>query len=86
MPGKPIAWLLILLIGLARRVIKNFGRVRPLMAAGCPERFPDREFLSYIWHFEKLSAPQFIHEIDLHGATVPVCILESHSQCRELIQ
>ena len=41
------------LIGLAKRVIRYYGSVRPEMAEGCPEPLPDRAFLSYIWNFEK---------------------------------
>lgn len=74
------------LIGLTRRVIRNFGAVRPMMAKGCPERIPDREFLSYIWNFENRHAPKFIREIDLHGPSVPVCILHTHGQGDDLLQ
>ena len=38
--------------GMFHRVILNRGKVRPDMAEGCPERF-DREFLKYIWNFNK---------------------------------
>lgn len=71
--------------GLASRVVRNFGRVRPLMAEGCPERFPDKEFLSYIWNFEKRQSPKFIQQIDNYGASVPVCLLESRMQGDNLL-
>ena len=76
----------IALLGLARRVTRNFGSVRPFMADGCPERIPDKEFLSYIWYFEKKHTPIFIREIDSHGPDVPVCLLRSHSQVDELMR
>ena len=38
--------------GMFQRVILNRGKVRPDMAEGCPERF-DREFLKFIWNFNK---------------------------------
>ena len=38
--------------GMAQRVLTNYGKVRPDMADGCPERF-DREFVKYIWDFNK---------------------------------
>jgi adenylate kinase family enzyme len=38
--------------GMFHRVILNRGKVRPDMAEGCPERF-DREFLKFIWNFNK---------------------------------
>lgn len=42
------------LLGLLQRVSRYYGSVRPAMADGCPEPWPDREFLSYIWNFEKM--------------------------------
>ena len=38
--------------GMCRRVISSYGRVRPDMAKGCPERF-DRELVKWIWNFNK---------------------------------
>lgn len=38
--------------GMFRRVVKSYGRVRPDMAEGCPERF-DWDFIKYIWNFNK---------------------------------
>lgn len=74
------------LSGLASRVVRNYGRVRPLMAEGCPERFPDMEFLSYIWNFEKRHTPKFIQEIDKHGVSVPVCLLNSRMHGDNLLE
>lgn len=68
------------LLGLARRVFRYFGTTRPDMAAGCPEPIPDREFLSYIWNFEKIHAPKFITNLNLYGPNVPVAILKSYHE------
>ena len=38
--------------GMCQRVLGNYGKVRPDMAGGCPERF-DWEFVKYIWNFNK---------------------------------
>ena len=40
------------LFGVLKRVINNYGTVRPDMGEGCPERF-DWEFLKWIWGFNK---------------------------------
>lgn len=74
------------LAGLASRVLKNYGSVRSHMAEGCPEGLPDLEFLSYIWNFEKRHAPKFIRQIDLHGASVPVCLLNSRAHINAVAQ
>ncbi|WP_309083624.1 AAA family ATPase [Chelativorans sp.] len=74
------------LVGLARRVLRYYGSVRPDMAEGCPEPLPDRQFLSYIWNFEKRYAPIFVAKIDLYGPKVPVAILRSHEDVARLLQ
>ncbi|CKX84219.1 topology modulation protein [Mycobacterium tuberculosis] len=38
--------------GILGRIAKSYGRVRPEMAAGCPEQF-DLEFFRYVWTFRK---------------------------------
>lgn len=74
------------LFGLLKRVCRYYGSVRPAMAEGCPEPLPDREFLSYIWNFEKRYAPRFIKEIDQHGPNVPVALLSSHREMDAILR
>ena len=40
------------LLGVAKRVLTTYGKVRPDMGEGCPERF-DLEFLQWVWNFNK---------------------------------
>ena len=40
------------LLGVAKRIMTTYGKVRPDMGAGCPERF-DWEFLKWVWDFNK---------------------------------
>ena len=40
------------LVGVLKRVITSYGRVRPDMGEGCPERF-DWEFLRWVWNYNK---------------------------------
>ena len=40
------------LMGVCKRVLTNYGKVRPDMGEGCPERF-DWEFLRWVWNFNK---------------------------------
>lgn len=70
--------------GLFKRVAANYGRVRFGMAEGCKEPLPDRDFLSYIWNFEKASAPKIERGIDLHGPRVPVATVRSHREMEGL--
>lgn len=73
------------LMGIARRVLSNYGSVRIDMAEGCPEQLPDREFLSYIWTFEKKVSPRIIAGLDRHGPKVPVVIMPSRKSFHALM-
>lgn len=72
--------------GLAKRVFKNYGKVRVAMATGCREPIPDRVFLSYIWNFERDSAPRFIEQFDQYGPDVPIIVLTSRSEVARLLE
>jgi len=72
------------LMGVIRRAARHYGSVRSDMANGCPERLPDRAFLSYIWNFERTHAPIFERNIDQYGPKVPVAVLRSHREMEQL--
>ena len=40
------------LYGVAKRILTTYGKVRPDMGEGCPERF-DMDFLKWVWNFNK---------------------------------
>ena len=40
------------LMGVLKRVLTTYGKVRPDMGAGCPERI-DLDFLKWVWSFNK---------------------------------
>ncbi len=40
------------LMGVFKRIITTYGKVRPDMGEGCPERF-DLDFLKWVWTFNK---------------------------------
>ncbi|WP_296100462.1 AAA family ATPase [uncultured Agrobacterium sp.] len=76
---------MICLAGVARRVMRNYGRVRSDMAEGCPEPLPNLEFLTYIWTFEKRHAPIFERNFDLYGPQVPIFQVKSRGEARRLL-
>ena len=41
-----------------QRPTTSFGTVRASSAEGCPERIPDREFLRYVWNFNRKNKPE----------------------------
>ncbi|WP_144574458.1 AAA family ATPase [Agrobacterium sp. DE0009] len=70
--------------GAISRIIKGFGKARPEMADGCPERL-DGAFLRYIWNFERRHAPIFERNFDLYGPDVPIWQVKSRKQTRRLL-
>jgi len=63
-----------------KRSIRNYGKTRPDMAKGCVEQLPDREFLSYIWNFEKEVAPVVEQNLDTYGSDVPLVVLNNRAE------
>jgi len=45
--------------GILTRIATSYGRVRPEMAPGCPERF-DLEFIRYVWAFRRVQRPKLL--------------------------
>ena len=54
-----------------KRILSSYGRTRPDMAEGCPERF-DWEFLRYVFSFRKNVRPQ-VEEILARQAGISGC-------------
>jgi adenylate kinase family enzyme len=71
--------------GICKRAFLHLGKTRPDMAPGCREQLPDREFLTYIWTFERRFAPLVIAGIDRHGPDVPVFQLKSRREVSRLL-
>jgi adenylate kinase family enzyme len=46
--------------GIIVRIATTYGRVRPEMAPGCPERI-DIEFLRYVWTYRRLRRSKLLH-------------------------
>ena len=59
-----------------RRAAVGFGRSRPDMAPGCPERF-DLDFWKFIWNFNRLSVPRMEAAIAAFGPHLSIVRLRS---------
>lgn len=83
-----VLWLrpsrLVSLKGVIWRWVRFRGRSRPEMAEGCPEKI-DREFLTYIWNFEKTESLEIEENLAAFGPDVPVLVLKSRSEGRRLL-
>ena len=51
------------ILGVLKRVITNYGKTRPDMGDGCPERF-DFEFLRFVWGFNKKHRQRYNEMLD----------------------
>lgn len=47
------------------RWLRDRGRTRPDMGVGCPERFPDRAFLKWIWGYRRTRRPGILRRLEL---------------------
>jgi adenylate kinase family enzyme len=66
------------------RVLKNWGRVRPDLADGCPEKFV-WSFLVYVWNFPKMQRPQLIAALMRHGVHSRVIALSAPARVKALL-
>lgn len=47
------------MLGILTRIVKGYGKVRPEMAEGCPEKI-DLEFFRYVWTYRREQRPTLI--------------------------
>lgn len=74
---------LVCVAGVLKRVLSNYGKVRPDMPEGCPERF-DREFMKWIWNFNKTKREKLYSMLSaLPGERV--IILKSRRQVKRFL-
>ncbi|WP_374440868.1 hypothetical protein [Stella sp.] len=57
------------------RVWRHYGRARPDLAPGCPERL-DWEFLRYIWNFDRDTRPKIMAGLAEHRAAARVVVVD----------
>ena len=72
------------LYGVVSRWLRYRGRSRPEMADDCPEKI-DREFLAYVWNFEKTESPEIAENLAAFGPDVPICVLKSRRENDRLL-
>jgi adenylate kinase family enzyme len=56
----------LVMLRVLRRILRHFGRVRPHMPAGCPERF-DFVFLQWVWNYPRRSRPKILEAMSAHA-------------------
>ena len=68
-----------------KRSFQYLGRVRPDMAAGCPERF-NWEFIQYVWNFSKLHRTKILNKLEKYRDSKQVVILRNPRQVLDLLK
>jgi adenylate kinase family enzyme len=69
---------------IAWRVLTSYGRVRPDMAAGCPEAV-DWQFMKYVWGFDATYGPRIVAALDRHDAWPRTVILRSDREAQRYL-
>jgi adenylate kinase family enzyme len=65
-----------------KRVATTYGRVRPDLAAGCPERL-DWAFLRYVWRFRDVHRPRVMRTLEQWQGQRRIVTLQSPRQIRD---
>lgn len=71
------------LLGVAKRILTTYGKVRPDMGDGCPERF-DWDFLKWVWNFNRNKREQNYRRFQETDARV--IILKNRRQVRKFLR
>ena len=72
------------LLRAVRRVVTTYGRVRPDLAEGCPERF-DWEFLRYIWEFNAKQRPKIVAALGTHARHMQPVMVRRNREARQVL-
>ena len=71
--------------GILGRILRSYGRVRPEMAEGCPERI-DLEFFRYVWTYRHRQRPKLLSYFEgLRPDQTFVCFTERAQADRYLL-
>jgi adenylate kinase family enzyme len=67
--------------GVLGRIVRGYGRVRPEMAPGCPERI-DLKFLVYVWTFRAKQHPKIVAALEKLRADQRLEIFRSRNDAK----
>ena len=72
------------LAGVLHRILTTYGKVRPDMGEGCPERL-DWEFLQWVWNFNKDKREKIYGMLE-EAKHVHVIVLRNRRQVRRFLE
>jgi len=65
-----------------KRVLSRYGKVRPDLAEGCPERW-DWSFIKWTWRYRRDHRPGILRALDEYGQGCEMIRLTSPAEVRE---
>jgi adenylate kinase family enzyme len=68
-----------------RRAVRFRGQTRPDLNPGCPEHFPDLEFLRWIWRYPAVSLPKVLAILRADEREKPIVVLRSPAEVRRFL-
>ena len=71
--------------GIFRRVIKYYGKTRPDLPDGCPEKF-DWQFTKWVWNYHKNSRPKVLEILEPFRSSKNIITLRSRKEVNNFIQ
>ena len=69
-----------------KRAFLNFGKVFFSSAPGCPERFPSREFLAYVWNFNSKQKPEVMAFLQACSKDKKIFVVKEKRQLDDVIK
>lgn len=72
------------MLGIAKRILTNYGKVRPDMGSGCPERF-DWGFIKWVWNFNRDKRAKLYRQIQ-QAENINVIILKNRKEGKAFLQ
>jgi len=70
--------------GVISRIVKTYGKVRPDMGEGCPERI-DLDFLKWVWNFNKENRAS-MHDAVNRASLAKVYIFKNRRQVKRFLK
>jgi adenylate kinase family enzyme len=68
-----------------KRACTGYGQLRDTSAPGCPERMPDREFISYVLSFNRKHKPMIQALCKQYQATKKIFIVRNNRELHDLL-
>ncbi len=72
------------LMGVAKRILTTYGKVRPDMGEGCPERI-DLDFLKWVWNFNKKNREHYYQMLN-ETENVQTIVLKNRRMVRRFLR